>query len=226
MAKKNKNNKKETPKPPRRYSLLKAIRGKKQGKIEGEGKLYNLDVIKRDARARKWVSENVDTSNSNKILPGTMIMFNYFTPKLQEELEYYDAMPCTIFFGSFKSSEGTRVIGWNLHYYPPKLRFQIMDKVFSIFRDHYTAIWGQGKPSIAAPSFSYSTLMAIFKSNHLDFGIREYIPSLMHNVRPIPPEAFQKAVFTEGRFMKQTRERILKYWKDQGRMAATLGKIK
>lgn len=225
MAKK-KSKRDAVPRPPKSYSLLKAVQGKKQGKIPGEGRLYKMDVIRRDSVSRKWVSENVEASGSGKILPGTMVMFNYFTPKLAEELEYYDAMPCTIFFGTFRSSEGIRVLGWNLHYYPPRLRWMLMDKIFKVFRDYYLDCWGQGKPSQEADGFTYKRLMAIFKSHHLDYGVREYIPSLMHNIRPIPPEAFQKAVFTEGRFMKETRDRILRYWKEQGRMADAIGKIK
>lgn len=221
MAKKQNN----ISKPTKKFSLLKAIQGKKQGDIKGESKLYRANITTRDANARKFISENVSTSNSGKILPGTLVMFNYFTPQLQEELEYYDAMPCTIFFGLFNSSKGPRVLGWNLHYYPPKLRFQLMDKIFNIFKKDYINLWGQDKTKNALNSFNYNYLMKVFKSNNLDFGIREYIPGLMHNIRQIPPEYFQKAVFTEGRFMKRTRDQILKYWRDQNRMIETMKKF-
>lgn len=214
-----------TPKPPKNFSLLKAIQGKKQGDIAGESKLYRANLSTRDADARKFISENISSSNSGKILPGTLVMFNYFTPQLQEDLEYYDAMPCTIFFGLFNSSKGPRVLGWNLHYYPPKLRFQMMDKIFKVFKEDYFNRWGQGKPKNQINSFNYNHLMRLFKSNNLDFGIREYIPGLMHNIKPIPPEYFQKAVFTEGRFMKSTRDQIMKYWKEQGRLIATMKKF-
>ena len=49
----------------------------------------------------------------------------------------------------------------------------------------------------------------------LDFGIREYIPQLMAKVTPIPVSGWQKAVFTEGHFRKETREQILSYWKNK-----------
>jgi hypothetical protein len=49
----------------------------------------------------------------------------------------------------------------------------------------------------------------------LDFGVRMYIPSLMGNIKPIPPKYWQKAVFSEGHFKKETREQILNYWKNK-----------
>jgi hypothetical protein len=49
----------------------------------------------------------------------------------------------------------------------------------------------------------------------LDFGIRMYIPQLMHQIQPIPPKDWQKAVFTEGHFRKETRVQILNYWKNK-----------
>ena len=56
-------------------------------------------------------------------------MFDYFEPATEEDLEYYDAMPCTIFFGIIKTEEGPRVMGFNNHYYPPKIRFK---KIFDL----------------------------------------------------------------------------------------------
>ena len=49
----------------------------------------------------------------------------------------------------------------------------------------------------------------------LDFGVRMYVPQLMANIRPIPPMYWQKAVFTEGHFKKETRAQILSYWKNK-----------
>lgn len=222
MAKKNK---KENVKPSRNFSLLKAIRGKKQGDIVGESILYKMDTIKRDERVRRWVKNNIESTAPGNILPGSMIMFNYFQPMTKDDLEYYDAMPCTIFFGTFETSKGKRVVGWNLHYYPPKLRFLLMDKIFTIFKDYYTMHWNDERLRIAAQDFDYKTLMAIMKSKYLDFGVREYAPNLMSNVKRISPKDFQKAVFTEGHFRKETRQKILQYWKNPARFIWTLGRI-
>jgi hypothetical protein len=206
MAKKTTGNK-----PPKTYQLIKAIRGTKQGNIEGEGKLYKANVVRRDKNVRKLIESEVPKTGSGKISPGQLIMFNYFYPKTEKQLQYYDAMPCTIFFGVIKTKEGPRVIGFNIHYYPPKMRYMVMDRIFDIFKPYYLESWNSPNGEIS--DFDYKMIMRQLKEAKLDFGIREYIPSLMHNVSPIPPKYWQKVVFTEGRFKKETREQILGHWR-------------
>jgi len=190
-------------KPPRDYSLIKGIRGEK---------LYKSNIGVRDTRVRKWVDENLERKGNATIMPGQLIMFNYFEPATKEELEYYDAMPCTIFFNEFKNKEGQlRVLGFNLHYYPPRIRYIVVDRIFSIFKPIYEKSWNN--PLKTGMSYmQYKMLMQQLEDQGLDFGVREYIPNLMHDIVPIPPKDWQKAVFTEGRFKKRTREQILNYW--------------
>jgi hypothetical protein len=78
----------------------------------------------------------------------------------------------------------------------------------------YLESWDKSLSSEMA-DFNYKMLMRQLQKAKLDFGIRLYIPELMHKIEPIPPKYWQKAVFTEGRFRKKTREQILKYWKDK-----------
>jgi ribosomal protein S26 len=209
MAKKTTGNK-----PPKTYQLIKAIRGTKQGNIEGEGKLYKANVVRRDKNVRKLIESEVPKTGSGKISPGQLIMFNYFYPKTEKQLQYYDAMPCTIFFGIVKAKEGKRVLGFNLQYYPPRIRFQIIDRIFEIFKPLYLESWDSPLQNEMS-DFNYKMLMRQLQNAKLDFGVRMYIPSLIHKVAPIPPMYWQKAVFTEGHFKKETREQILNYWKEK-----------
>lgn len=204
----------KTPKPPKDYQLIKAIRGKKQKNIEGEPALYKANVVRRDTNVRKFVDANVEQTNSHPIFPGQLVMFNYFQPKTEEQLEYYDAMPCTIFFGNIKTKEGPRVIGFNIHYYPPRIRYQVLDRIFEIFKPLYLESWDEPLQSEMS-DFNYKMLMRQLQKAKLDFGIRLYIPQLMHKIEPIPPKFWQKAVFTEGRFKKKTREQILNFWRQR-----------
>ena len=206
--------KQKIPKPPKDFQLIKAIRGKKQKNIEGEATLYKANVARRDTKVRKFMDENVSLSNSQSIFPGQLVMFNYFQPKTEEQLEYYDAMPCTIFFGIIKTEEGPRVMGFNIHYYPPKIRFQIMDRIFDIFKPMYLESWSNPLTKELS-DFNYKMLMRQLQKAKLDFGIRLYIPQLIHKIEPIPPMYWQKAVFTEGKFKKKTRAQILKFWQDK-----------
>lgn len=198
-------------KPGRDFQLIKAIRGKKQKGNDGEPQLYKANVVRRDTKVRKFVNEHLTPTNDyKKIMPGQLIMFNYFMPKTEEQLEYYDAMPCTIFFGTMKTREGLRVIGFNLHYYPPRFRYRIIDRIFEIFKPLYLESWD--KEIQDEMDMNYLMLMKQLQKEKLDFGVRMYIPDLMQQITPIPPKYWQKAVFTEGRFKKKTREAILNYW--------------
>lgn len=214
MAKTVKTKNTKVKKPDRNFQLIKAIQGKPQKNNDGEASLHKANIQKRDTRVRKLVENEIKPTNSAKIFPGQLVMFNYFTPKTQEQLQYYDAMPCTIFFGIVKTKEGPRVIGFNLHYYPPKIRYQVIDRIFEIFKPLYLDSWDKALQE-EMPDFNYKMLIRQLQKAKLDFGIREYIPNLMHKITPIPPMYWQKAVFTEGHFKKETRAQILNYWKNK-----------
>lgn len=204
----------KSPKPPQDFSLMKAIRGQKQKDIEGEPGLYKANIRRRDTKVRRFVDEELKPASKSEVLPGQLVMFNYFYPKTEPQLKYYDAMPCTIFFGIVKTDEGPRVLGFNLHYYPPRIRFQLMDRIFDIFKPYYLKNWEKPMSSEVS-DFNYKMIMKQLEKANLDFGIRMYIPNLMHKITPIPPKHWQKAVFTEGMFKKETREQIYNYWKSR-----------
>lgn len=203
--KKPNNGKSNKEKPPKNFDLYKAIR---------EESLYKNNVVRRDKQVRKYIDENLDVKGNPSVLPGQLVMFDYFEPATKEDLEYYDAMPCTIFFGIANTKNGKRVIGFNIHYYPPRIRYQVMNRIFEIFKPLYLKAWNDPiKKEISY--FNYKMLIEQLQKAKLDFGIRMYIPNLMASITPIPTKDWSKAVFTEGRFRKQTREAILKYWKDK-----------
>lgn len=197
--------KRRSNKVPKDFNVLKAIRAEKD---------YKSNVKRRDINTRKYMANNLPTKWKKSIIPGQLVMFNYFEPKFKEELEYYDAMPCTIFFGIISTKNGPRVIGFNMHYYPPPMRFRLMDRIFEIFKPCYQNHFHTPLTE-EVPDFNYKLLMKQLRKAKLDFGIREYIPSLMHKVTPIPVSAWPKAVLTEGHFRKETREQILNYWKNK-----------
>jgi hypothetical protein len=141
-------------------------------------------------------------------------MFNYLEPATKDKLEYYDAMPCTIFFGIVNTKNGKRVIGFNIHYYPPRIRYQLMNRIYEIFKPIYAQNFNKPLDS-EMDYFNYKMLISQLQKAKLDFGIREYIPNLMAKVTPIPVSSWPKAVLSEGHFKKETREQILNYWKNK-----------
>ena len=197
--------KRKANKAPKDFDMLKAIRAEKD---------YKSNIKRRDINSRKFIDENYDVKGKPAILPGQLIMFSYLEPATKEQLEYYDAMPCTIFFGIVKTKNGPRVIGFNIHYYPPRIRFQLMNRIYEIFKPEYSKHFNTPL-SEEMSYFNYKMLISQLQKAKLDFGIREYIPNLMASIVPVPVSAWPKAVLTEGHFRKETRQQILNYWKNK-----------
>ena len=204
-AKPKKKSSKAANKAPKDFDMLKAIRAEKD---------YKSNVKRRDVNSRKYIEENLKVEGRTSVMPGQLIMFNYFEPATKDKLEYYDAMPCTIFFGIVNTQNGKRVIGFNIHYYPPRIRFQLMNRIYEIFKPIYNKNFNTPLDS-EMDYFNYKMLISQLQKAKLDFGIREYIPMLMAKVTPVPVSAWPKAVLTEGHFKKETREQILSYWKNK-----------
>ena len=65
-----------------------------------------------------------------------------------------------------------------------------------------------------AQYFDYDFFIEELSKYNLQFGVRQYDPSLMSNTHLIPTKWFSTAAFTEGTFKKETRAQILSYWKN------------
>lgn len=188
---------------PKTYSLLKEIR---------EGALYRAHVDRRDIRARKIIEQHGTPVAPGHLIAGNLYLMEYFYPKTEQQLEYYDAMPCSIIFGKFKTKKGEpRVLAFSIHYFPPRVRFQVMNKVMEIYQNIYKGDWktGLGKD---LSFLQYQQLIYLLKRAKLEFAVHEYIPKLIGDCILVPPSLWHIAVFTEGRFKKQTREAIMKKW--------------
>lgn len=184
------------------YSLIKQIK---------KTPYYSKSPSDGDANARKFITDHVTSGGAGNIVPGQLILFEYFEPKTKEELEYYDASPCTIFFNVINTKDGKRVLGFNIHYYPPKMRQQVMNRIFEIYKPIYTKYFKSGAKS-SVDAFDYRYLISALEKAGLGFGVRMYIPNLIGQIWKVPPQMWHIAVFTEGWFKKRTRTAILRYW--------------
>lgn len=189
---------------PRTYSLLKEIR---------ESKLYKTHWDKRDTRSRAILEEQCDKAPVGNLAKGNIYLFKYYEPKTKAELEYYDAYPAIILFGRFNAKEGgKRCLGFNVHYYPPRIRFQVLNKVMEIYQNIYKKSWQDGLKTDMS-HLEYAQLIYLLKKSKLDFGVRMYIPGLIKDAVLVPPNLWHIAAFTEGQFKKRTRDAIMKFWK-------------
>ena len=179
-----------------------------------EDVLYKAHVDRRDARSRKIINEHGQPQPPGKLIAGNLYLMEYFYPKTEEQLDYYDAMPCSIVFGKFKTKKGEpRVLTFNIHYLPPRVRFQVMNKVMEIYQNIYKGEWKSGLDKDLS-FLQYHQLLYLLKKAKLEFAVHEYIPKLIGDCILVPPSLWHIAVFTEGRFKKQTRAAILKHWQN------------
>lgn len=205
-----KTNQEQTGIDPRKFSLI--------NEVKKHPLANNID---RDKKVRKAIDlykkSNKDRLKSkNNITPGQLVLFKYINPKTKEELEYYDASPCTIFFGIFNSKEGKRVLGFNIHYFPPKIRFKIMDKIYKMYKPVYTKYFETGMPK-ELDAFDYKYLVDELQKHNLSFAVRMYIPNLIGDTTIIPPKMWADAMLTEGWFKKDTRAHIMKLFKQDSK---------
>jgi hypothetical protein len=176
--------------------------------------LYTKSTTNRDDIAREFLKDNTQNIAHSKIVPGQLLLFYYFEPKTKAELEYYDASPCTIFFGYYNSKQGKRVIGFNIHYYPPRTRWIIMTEIFKVFKPVMMKYFEDGIIK-EIDAFDYKYIMEELERKKLAFGVRQYDPPLMTNIHNIAPNCWATACYTEGWFKKLTRDAVMKYWKQK-----------
>jgi hypothetical protein len=200
---------------PRKFSILKEVKNNPLYRISNRDKKARLEIDNFKDSQRDAIT------SKNKIVPGQLVMFKYLNPKTQEELEYYDAAPCTLFFGMFNSKEGKRVLGFNVHYFPPQLRYRIVDKIYEMYRPVYRKYFESGVPH-ELDGFDYHFLTDELARHNLSFAVREYIPALIGDTYIVPPQLWPTAMMTEGWFKKETRAAIMQYFKKD---AKSKGKI-
>lgn len=192
-------------KMPKDYSLIKEIQ---------DDPLYRSNIPRRDARARKIIDQLGTPVGPGNLIAGNIYLMEYFYPKTEEQLLYYDAMPCSLIFGKFKTKKGEpRILAFSLHYLPPRIRFQVLNKVMELYQNIYRSIWktGLGKDLTA---LGYAQLLKQLQKAKLEFAVHEYIPKLIGDTVLVPPSLWHVAAFTEGRFKKQTRQAIMNHWKN------------
>lgn len=134
------------------------------------------------------------------ISPGGLYLF-FYNPKTKENLPYYDAAPLVFPFAS--TSDG--FMGYNLHYLPPILRFQVMGSLMNI---HMSTDSEERK--IAN---SFGTLNARSVQKYYSPCIKRYIKShVMSKFLEIPQDSWLTAsLLPIDRFVKASNAKV---WKD------------
>lgn len=192
------------PRMPKSYSLIKDIR---------QDSLYKANLGRRDKKSRQIIEQFGKPAKTMDLIKGNLYLMEYFEPKWEKELDHYDAMPCSLIFGKFKTKKGEpRILGFSIHYFPPRYRFVVLNKVMEIHQKIYRNRWKRGLDQDMSIT-DYKILRLLLKKAKLEFAIHEYIPELIGQCTMVPPSLWHIAVFSEGRFKKRTREMIMNFWK-------------
>lgn len=147
------------------------------------------------------------------LLPGELCVFSYASPKTAADLEYYDATPFVLFFGITRIDDGNiREVGFNLHYYPPFARKQILNTVYEVFKTYYIKYFNN-QPHKANTFVNYKLLKRMLRNQKIKFGLRMYVPSLRGNTWVLPTKMVPIAAYTEGHFNGATFSAIQRFWR-------------
>ncbi|MCF0233083.1 MAG: hypothetical protein HUJ63_12705 [Enterococcus sp.] len=162
--------------------------------------------------ALRYVKQRAHVQRAPKYLPGQLLIFDYTNPIHKEELEYYDAQPCVLFFGVIQRREGKHVLGFNMHYFPHPQRERIFGKICEVF-----GIYKNGKinKKRAISSVAYKEIVKATKRYKLPFGVKEYAISHINNTYMVHDPAV--GICTEGVFQKETMQKIYQFWRDFGK---------
>lgn len=200
----------------------------KSRKIEGFNSKFSLRnrimknpwVSSRPAnQATSWLFKHVlQDSKTYKydrsiMYQGGLFMFKYFNPKYKDtaQLPWFDKFPLVISLGPTVTNEGIRVIGFNLHLLPPKIRIVVLCNIFELHKRLYRyQVW---KKSNKPVTIDYRKIINALKKYGVEFCVRMYIPKRQNQIVRFPITDWHKAVFIPSRGYDSIRAaQLIREW--------------
>lgn len=171
---------------------------------------YNVQYVNNPARHVK----------RRVMLPGTLCVFDYEHPKLEDVLDFWDTQPLVLIMQPFiTKEEKIRYLGINLHLLPLNIRKLVLFQVFTIYKSEYMAqmLAGQKRQSVSAVQVNveWSDVKKQLEKFGAGFAIRMYIPNLQKNIIEILPEDWDKIIYLPSKKYQKTSVMDLeKRWKE------------
>lgn len=148
------------------------------------------------------------------IKQGHLYTFKYFNPKYKgtSVLPWFDKFPLVLSLGPVATKNGIRIIGFNLHLVPPKIRIVIILFIFKIHRRIYRyQIYNKQNPN-PVPVF-YKNLVKPLIKYGVTFCIRMYIPNRQTDIVQFPLTDWYRAVFIPSRGYDSIKSnQLIKEW--------------
>lgn len=156
----------------------------------------------------------LNTKPTNKyLLPGQISIFSYPNPKTEEDLDYYDKTPMTVFFGLTRDKKNNiREVGINMHYFPPFARTRVLNSIYEVFKQYYQMQFNEPIHKVNH-YINWPVLKRLCKKYKIGFAVKMYIPMLRRNTHIIPTRLLPTAIHTEGHFAKDVLTNIMTYWR-------------
>lgn len=156
----------------------------------------------------------LNTKPTNKyLLPGQISIFSYPNPKTEEDLDYYDKTPMTVFFGLTRDKKNNiREVGINMHYFPPFARTRVLNSIYEVFKQYYQMQFNEPIHKVNH-YINWPVLKRLCKKYKIGFAVKMYIPMLRRNTHIIPTRLLPTAIYTEGHFAKDVLTNIMTYWR-------------
>lgn len=189
-------------------------------------------------KAADWVRKE---TKAGRIKPfkgimesGKLYYFNYPNPKHRKKLAYWDAQPLVLCIGHYKSKVGDIIeVGINLHHLPPKVRKQVLVKVFDMYNRRYKGQMYRAKQ--AEVELEWKALAQPLLQYGAAFAIRSYIPKRRKKPVEFKYEDWDLAVYIPSEKLVGISQTKLeadwaKFWKNKSlqglsadRLAAIIG---
>lgn len=178
---------------------------------------------------RETYMNNPDRHVKRRIMmPGTLCIFDYDTPKYKDVLDFYDTQPLVLCLTPFiTKDEKIRILGINLHLLPPKIRKLVLYQCFMFYKSEYTGQLFSDKKALQV-NVTWQQIKKQLERFGAGFAVRLYIPSLQRNVVEFLQDDWEKAIYIPSKgYAKKGPAEIEQLWrkfvKDQGRKVNTAG---
>lgn len=151
-----------------------------------------------------FMGANIDNQKQS-ILPGQMICYMY-DPKTKDKLPYYDNFPMVLPF----AVSPTHFTGLNIHYLPPKIRAQLLNKLMVYATNDKLQVNSRLR-------LSWDLLKNAARFPEVSASVKQYLFShVKSNFVRLPPKEWEYAIWLPlEKFKKASNEQVWNGWRNK-----------
>jgi len=168
----------------------------------------------------KAPSDSVRTNM--RFRPGHIYIFSYLTPLTEDKLDWWDKNPMVLALDPSKEAKHND-IGINLNLLPIKLRVELLDKVYEVYKAQIEAA-KKARPNDALKQkdlkITYKEAYKFLYKFGFEFAIRQYSPKLKTKQSVVSYESWHKVATLDliklnGSSVFAVRKQFSEYFKNR-----------